>query len=185
MMGMNKHVHYDPIYRSNSPINEGMIMISKIKDAFKALARHDREIGGLSSKRWSGRVFSALGKIGQGSGYRVYAQGNPPNTHGPSFLYDLCWLKYDQHTCLKRCGLILECEWGNARQIDDDFQKLLIGRADLKVMVFQRRTDARVKELFTEMARWIDRFDQAIPGENHLMCGWSFESRDFQFHVRR
>ncbi len=159
-------------------------MISKIKDALQVLARKDREIGGLSSKEWSGRVFSTVGKLGQGSGYRVYAQGNPPNTDGPSFVYDLCWLKYDAKGYLKRCGLILESEWGNASQIDDDFQKLLIGRANLKAMVFQRRTTARVKELFAEMTDWIDRFDQASPGEKYLMCGWSFESRDFQFHVR-
>ena len=51
------------------------------------------------------------------------------------WLYDFTCLEYD-NKWLKGIPLIAECEWSKPDDIDADFQKLLLARADIRLMIF-------------------------------------------------
>ena len=58
---------------------------------------------------------------------------------GGEWLYDFTCLEYkhnDDGGWLKGIPVVAECEWGNKDCIGDDFQKLLLARADVRVMIF-------------------------------------------------
>ena len=58
-------------------------------------------------------------------GHRVYASSVNGKADRGEFLFDVCWLRYD-NGYLANVELVVECEWGNDDEIDDDFQKLMI-----------------------------------------------------------
>lgn len=78
------------------------------------------------------------------AGLSVYANGiiqgdngeRKRGDRGGEWLFDLCMLEWNEHGYLARMPLALECEWGNDDAILDDFQKLIVCRADLRVMIF-------------------------------------------------
>jgi hypothetical protein len=68
--------------------------------------------------------------------------------------------------------MILESEWNlKVDEVEADFSKLLLGRADRRVMVFQQRDATRVKE----GAGWSRRDDVGL---THLpFCGLALQAR--------
>ena len=60
------------------------------------------------------------------------------NRDWPEWLYDVTWLKYEHEgeRLLIEAPSVAECEWGNKGDIDDDFEKLLLARAGIRLMIF-------------------------------------------------
>ena len=71
------------------------------------------------------------------------------------WLYDLTCLIYDGDGYLNHIPLVAECEWGNQDQVYDDFQKLLLARADVRVMVFDSRQWEPDEDKFAELENYI------------------------------
>ena len=100
-------------------------------------------LNSLTINPWGGNTMATetvknkLRQIGQGKfGCYVCASGVPRADYG-EWLYDVTWLKYDcDGSSLIDAPLVAECEWGNPGDIDDDFQKLLLARASVRVMIF-------------------------------------------------
>ena len=68
---------------------------------------------------------------------KPYATGvDEGSAEGNEFVYDVSGLRYDDDGFLTRVALAAECEWGPQNRIYYDFEKLLVARADLRVMVF-------------------------------------------------
>ena len=82
-------------------------------------------------------VLTALCKAGRYFEYKVWAS-RVDNEHksGGEWLYDVTWGEVDENQCLKSIPLVAECEWGNAEAFLEDFEKLLVAKADLKIMVY-------------------------------------------------
>ncbi len=61
-------------------------------------------------------------------------------THGErEWLYDMLWYEYDDNENLKRIPFVLECEWAYSEVgVNYDFEKLLVTKADFKVIITQR-----------------------------------------------
>src|ERR1700730_8631368 len=55
----------------------------------------------------------------------------------PQFLYDMAWYELDGRGYQLGQPMVMECEWrtGSTAEADDDFQKLVQARADLRVWV--------------------------------------------------
>ncbi len=93
----------------------------------------------------TGRVIRAPCRWGLRRGYHVYAKGvgrglkrrNPGRVDG-EWLYDVTCLRYGDDEYLKEVPLVVESEWGDEHEIFDDFEKLLLCRADLRLMIFNR-----------------------------------------------
>ena len=101
----------------------------------------------------------------------------------PEWLYDVCWLSYrrgDQGTkltdssdldLLDAAELIVECEWGNLGDIRDDFQKLLVGRAKVRCMIWDRPQDAEM--IVNWMSESVQRYAHSSPDDFYLLAAYT------------
>ncbi len=107
------------------------------------------EVGeGESDTVWTTAVKTKLCKIGRDRfGCKVCASGVDKADFG-EWLYDVTWLEYEKNdrgklVNLVDAPLVAECEWGNKGDIEDDFEKLLLARAGVRLMIFDGNYEAR------------------------------------------
>ena len=68
---------------------------------------------------------------------------------------------------------VAESEWGSKDDVHDDFEKLLLARADVRVMVFDgRRYGTGNTDRFEEFAKYIGKCDRAETGDTYLLAAW-------------
>ena len=160
-------------------------MIEEIKRVLDEIAAKYRDQLDVSDKEWTRCVLTNIGRVGQQEGYFVYAgvrkDGRPVFNDG-EWLFDLCWLDYsDDNKWLIGAPLVLECEWGSRKNITDDFQKLLLARADLRVMVFSGRSNSETVETTECLKTFTKKLAETCSDDHYLLCGWSGEDRRFHF----
>ena len=91
------------------------------------------ELCGWALKKGKGFMVCAS-KMDKAPNMKELAEKNCAELQG-EWLYDFTCLEYDGEW-LKGIPLVAECEWGKPGDIDDDFQKLLLARADIRPMIF-------------------------------------------------
>jgi len=99
----------------------------------------DAEGKSWGDREWTKQIKSRLAGLGRKYKYWVYAS-QAENIDGGEWLFDLTWLNYSGNNLIN-VELALESEW-NTNSINDDFQKLLLARAELRVMIFQSKNVA-------------------------------------------
>jgi len=62
-----------------------------------------------------------------------------------------------------------------------DFRKLLLARADLRLMVFDGQTPANCQDLIELMRREIQDFKKTISGDRYLFAYWPTKSNSAGF----
>ena len=71
----------------------------------------------------------------------------------------------------------MECEWDQSEDaIRWDFDKLVVAKADHKLVVFNQRTLESVKWMMEKLLERIRHFDDKLPGERYLMAGYYYEN---------
>ena len=110
----------------------------------KAFCRLDECVGdGMDRWEWTEEILKTLSQVGRKKfNYiaRSSRKGDPSE-----WLWDLCWHQREDSGSLKEVPLVAEIEWGNFDKIMEDFEKLLVARALVRVMVY----DARKKGKYT------------------------------------
>src|SRR5436190_1674783 len=92
---------------------------------------------GKGDREWTTAIKRSLISLGHSKGYSVCAAGFPEECER-EWLYDLVWYRNEPKDHLREIGLIVESEWSRYPQyIRFDFEKLLMGKSPLKLMVFQ------------------------------------------------
>ena len=86
---------------------------------------------------WTKEIKTRLCKIGNDLGYYTCAsQVDRKCVNQGEWLFDVAWLDWEtKDKNLKSVPLVAESEWGDLDHIRDDFQKLLVARADIRLMV--------------------------------------------------
>ena len=161
-----------------------------IKQAFKCLDGKNEGPG-----RWTGKITEKLCAEVEGTKLRATAHGVQGDGWG-EWLYDVCWLKYDNSDdddhppkkslidpeldFLKEAVLIVESEFGNLGDIRDDFQKLLVGRALVRCMIWD---DHQKGEKSEEIAEWLKEmvkaFSATAPDDFYLLAAYT--DKGFRF----
>ena len=116
--------------------------------------------------------------------YQMYAGGVDVDVEGGEWLYDVTCLLYDANGYIKHIPLVAESEWQGVDQINYDFEKLLLARADVRVMVFDGNYWGADDDKFEEFAKYITKCDRTEPGDTYLLAAWPHresESNEFQF----
>jgi hypothetical protein len=138
-----------------------------------------------SDRRWTFELTTALGELGRKHQFDVCASGwaNRGSQCWPEWLYDLTWVEMkDGH--VTGVPLILESEWSLHRNdIEPDFDKLLLGRADRRVMVFQQPDARHVNELVAYLRDCILRFNRTTTGDRYLFLGLDNTSHRFLYEL--
>ena len=94
---------------------------------------------------------------------------------GAERLYDVTALLYDIPDENSFIGTILvaECEWSNEENIVIEFQKLLLARADVRVMVFNGDQPPGYQRVFEIFQNNIAKNTQAQLGDIWLFAAWT------------
>ena len=141
------------------------------------VALHVDEVGG--DKVWTKAVKTKLCEIGREFCRKVCASGvDEPAPDYPEWLYDVAWLDYEKSGQgeLVDATLVVECEWGNKGAIEDDFEKLLLARAGVHLMIFEgvsnRIPKPRSKEIAERLARKVREFNGSRAEDAWLLAAW-------------
>lgn len=118
-----------------------------------------------SSKDWTKAVKTKLCELGRELGCQVAASGVKFGYR--EWLYDVTWLEYSQgyepglENQLVDVHLVAECEWGEFGAIKNDFEKLLLARASLHLMIYDGNRDPGSDAIADHLAEYVCGFKDA------------------------
>ena len=142
-----------------------------VRDGFRSLEIDNPK----GAQAWTEAVKTKLCEIGKDRfGCKIYANGvDEPKPDGGERLYDVTWLKHENDE-LVDAPLIAECEWGNQGQIEYDFEKLLLARARVRLMIFDEPTSKGMSERLAEKVR---KFNGSRAEDAWLLASWEKSDR--------
>lgn len=108
---------------------------------------------------WTNRLKEKIGELGVELQHKV-AVGGFRDKFEREWLYDVVWYEEDNENRLIRIPLIVESEWDrNYSGIKYDFEKLLVGNAERRLMICQSKPDG-VEKLFAKFKEAIIAFKE-------------------------
>ncbi|TSA30089.1 MAG: hypothetical protein D4R68_01250 [Ignavibacteriales bacterium] len=152
-------------------------LLNEIRKGFNEV---QKETAIKRQKGWTQAFFTVLKKIGNKEGFKVYTSSVKekisPREGGGEWLFDLCWSfegtrKDNWKKHYKGLKLICECEW---KMSDDeiiyDFQKLAVGKAELKIMIVQYKSEEQFKEFIKSCEKSVDE-NLITDTEKYILVG--------------
>jgi hypothetical protein len=137
---------------------------------------------GRTNHEWTTQLKDDIGSLGVAHGWDVCTSGFPGRFEC-EWLYDLVWYREDAEGNLAEVYLVLESEWEEAHAaITYDFQKLLLAKSPLKLMVFETN-DLHISKLLDRMERGIRAFKTQSADENYIIA--AFNNSTHTFEVRQ
>ena len=97
------------------------------------------------------------------------------------WLFDVTCLLYDEVGFIQRVPFVAECEWRRKDDVYDDFEKLLLARADVRIMVFKADPWDSTETAFAELQAYIAAFQPTSPHDAYLFAAWT-RGVGFKFH---
>jgi hypothetical protein len=136
---------------------------------------------GWSEPRWTREVKRVVGVIGTRHGFAVCASGWPKIFY-EEWLFDLVWYKNDKNDRLVSVPLVLESEWSlSFEEVKYDFEKLLVAKAQLRILVHQARTKAALEDVQRKLITLVSEFEGSTKGDRYLFAGWDYKTTEFSF----
>lgn len=145
-----------------------------IERKLSVLARNADEIEDTDAA-WTHALKNSLALLGESLGFVPYAS-QCEAAHDGEWLYDLVWIEEDEW--LRRIPLVVESEW-KPDGIWDDFEKLLVARADHRLMVLWATTEDGAEETIDELIEGIDACEMTERGDRYLFACWVDELDQF------
>ena len=140
---------------------------------------------------WSTTVKTELCRIGRKFGCKVGAKANEVDEADRDYgewLYDVTWLEYERDslrswpaTALIDAHLVAECEWGNFECICEDFEKLLLARTRVRLMIFDSDRAGGSKETAERLAGKIREFNGSHAEDAWLLASWENDDWSFRY----
>jgi hypothetical protein len=128
------------------------------------------------------QIKEDIGSLGDKHGWGVCTSGFP-RRFDPEWLYDLIWYRNEPDIHLAEVYLVMESEWSVApSDIKFDFEKILLAKAALKIMVFQAR-EYKLAEIFNLLDSGIRAFQKKCSGEIYILAG--YDNINEAFDVRQ
>ena len=154
----------------------------RVQEALKEVA--DRLRGkGAGHREWTREVKLALCAAGNSMRYSTRSDAACA-THGHQWLFDVCWLQYeggDPDKSVRHVALAAESEWSPRDwEVQDDFQKLMISRAELRVMVFSVVDEVACEATISYLTQIATRFRMS-ERDRYLFAGYCFNTAAFRF----
>jgi hypothetical protein len=140
-------------------------------------------IDAKSDRERTGVVKKTIGNLGLELGWMPGTAGHQSffgNEGEGEWLYDLIWYRNTPERHLSEVYLVLESEWKSKLEpIRVDFEKLLLAKAWLKVLVFQSNG--------INILKWIDFLEKGIhvfqkrsAGEIYVIAAFNTNTRQFE-----
>ena len=125
--------------------------------------------------------MTRLCDTGQKNGYYVCVSKVNAANHG-EWLYDMTWLRRDGDQ-LTDVRLVLELEWGYFPEVHEDFEKLLLAKANLRCMIFWAANQQNAVGNIQALLNQVLEFQKTARGDNYLFCVWLEDEARFDFHT--
>lgn len=151
----------------------------KIISAFQEIAALGNSGNWTGEKPWTAKIKATLNDLGKHYNFHTCASGCD-SLNGSEWLCDFVWLKTDQERQVVDVPLVVESEWGDMRAVMDDFQKILIINARLKMMILQPND---IDSALTIMKNAIHAFRHTRPGDHYLFAFWSNRTWKFETYI--
>jgi hypothetical protein len=144
---------------------------TEILDSLSEVDRNYLSLG-EKNRKWTNAIKNAVGDVGQRHQYVVYASECKFRRNG-EWMFDLTWSKESRKNGYKfRLPLVLESEW-DPKDIRWDFSKLLVARADLRVMVFWGHTKEKAENMLDDMLEQIGKYEGSAIGDRYMFIYWT------------
>ena len=131
---------------------------------------------------WTKAIETELCRIGRSFGYKVYASKvDDMEKDDGEWLYDVTWLEYEKSGRgeLTDAPLVAECEWGGEQKIEDDFEKLLLARAGVRVMIFHGGNEPGARSDL--LAGKVRAFNGSRAEDDWLLAAWEPNGDGWRF----
>ncbi|MGD0078522.1 MAG: hypothetical protein ABSA64_09675 [Sedimentisphaerales bacterium] len=127
-------------------------------------------------------VKNAVGEVAEKRGYKVRAHATDYSyAERGEWLYDLTCIEYEGGH-IKGIPLVMESEW-DRNGVDDDFPKLVVARADHRVMVLQVESDEDKEEIIQQLLQHVQKCRHSTEGDRYLFACWNRVGRSFDCPV--
>lgn len=153
--------------------NDTIQITHQVEDVIKTTAETLLAQKITQDKVWTEKIMSNLTRAAYDRNLWVCARPNEVDDTIKEWLYDMTWYTaFDEKGYeMQSIPLILESEWNiSIDEIKADFYKLVQGRADLRVMLFQAFD---VHETIDTLEEMVTNCPIALPGDNYLFAGWN------------
>ena len=125
-------------------------------------------------------VKKVLGTLGSSLGCEVRSSGTAQH-RSHEWLFDMTWVRLQDQAILD-LELIVESEW-TPDGVHYDFQKLMVGRARHRLMVFSQKTKTLARTAPNRLIAEIQNFRLTQPADRYLFAVWHNEGAAFEFRV--
>ncbi len=126
-------------------------------------------------------VKNAIGRVVKEHGFKWAANGCDVADDSREFMWDGSAWDEDKEGWTMHHPLILESEWGSKGHVRDDFLKLPVGRAQLRVMVFQAKDEREAVEISDWLETGSKKSGISEPGDRYLLACWVRDAKKFTF----
>jgi hypothetical protein len=142
---------------------------------------------GWTARQWTNSIKEGLIKLATDHGCKACASGCM-TANWPEWLYDVTWLRQgdgENNGFLTHSPFVAEIEWSNKGAVMDDFQKLLLARADTKLMIFAKYSTDRGEPLMERLIKQIQVYARTDVGDRYfLVCMDCRSDKSYKFHYR-
>ena len=127
-------------------------------------------------------MLGALTDEGNHHGFFTCVTSGINQADAHEWLLDACWLLYDKgkQGAFRKMVLAAECEWGNTKPYDyeSNFSKLMVVRADLRLLICEVQTREKVAELLKWLEQYASGLNAAKCDEYMISC-WILDENQF------
>ena len=157
-------------------------LAARIEAFLKALPTHLPR--GHSDTEWTTQIKCDIGQIGLDAGLLATASGYP-TPKDREWLYDLIWFQNSPEKHLEKLVMALESEWSrDPDEILYDFEKLLVARAPLKVMIFQDN-GGNLDALWQMFEKSMQTYAHPDPTELYVWAAFQETRHEFMVKMAR
>ena len=156
-------------------------MEAKIVEALEAAFASEGDRWATDRPFFTRRVKEVLGDLGHQLRFEVAcSKSNYPRADGGEWLYDMTWYVLDKTKggVLMRQPMVLESEW-EIKNRDDDFQKVVQARADVRVWVFTASDAQDIRNYIARCRDQAQSFAGRQPGDRYVFAGFDWQKRAF------
>ena len=149
-----------------------------IKDALDRVALPLAAKGMKDTSIWTAAALGAVTKAGNRLNFYTCAAAKQAS-YNSEWLFDACWLEYEGDL-FRRVVLVAECEWwaANPAEYEDDFAKLVVAKADLRLFICEVQNQEKADELVKWLRQYASGFN-ATWGDEYLISCWVIDDQKF------
>ena len=147
-----------------------------------ALSSIAKSLDKCSDSESTERVKKVLEALGSRVGCEVRGGSSGSAKRLSEWLFDMAWVRCLSGQSILDVELIVESEW-KPDGVQYDFQKLVVGRARHRMMIFPQRSRKLARTVTNRLITDIQNFRLSQSGDRYLFAVWHNEGAAFEFRV--